>query len=169
MADRKKELVAGLAVIPEDPRLTYQPFKDTLLLVLSAFLVGVIVFVTYTLIPKSDNTHAEIRYQTTLLWDKEDSTKNTALSFPKTGNRTLVFLRTDGPLYLGEGKDFDFYGDEVDVTLYADKSIRITKEDSPRHVCSNLGRIYGTYTPLVCLPNSLQAMIVADGFPTWDN
>jgi hypothetical protein len=157
---------------PSDPsmaRLTFKPLKDIFLMGISALLIVVIVVTTFFLTPRSDDSHVEIRYDTTLLWDKNDTSKTTAIAFPTSGSHTVAFLKTDGPLYLGEGKDFDFYGDEVDVTLYADRSVRITKESSPRNVCSNLGRVYGTYTPLVCLPNRIQAMIVSDSFPIWDN
>ena len=38
----------------------------------------------------------------------------------------------------------------------------------PDHTCSKMGKISFTYTPIVCLPNQIQAMIVAESLPEWD-
>lgn len=148
--------------------LTYRPVKDTILLFLSFLLVFLIVFVTVLLRPNTDNVHVEIRYGTTLLWDPEDPTRNPYIDFPTEGERKIVYHREDGPMFLGEGQEFQFYGDEVEITLYSDRSIQITKEDSPYHVCLRMGRIYDPYLPLACLPNNLQATIVSNYFPEWD-
>ena len=165
----KQEVTEGLT-LKEENRLKYKPLKDSLLIGLSVFIVVAIILIAIFAKPKTDNVHVEIRYNSTLLWDKNDPTKDTAISFPVTGEKVLQFYKDDGPIYLGEGNKFDFYGDLVEITLFSNKSIKITKEDSPRHICSNLGRIYTTYTPLVCLPNKIQATIVADsGFPRYDN
>ena len=87
---------------------------------------------------------------------------------PLEGKREIVYRREDGEIFLGEGRYFQFYGEEVAITLYSDRSIEITREESPRHVCSYLGRVYDPYVPLVCLPNSFQATIVSSFFPEWD-
>ncbi|MFA6624837.1 MAG: hypothetical protein WCS80_03640 [Bacilli bacterium] len=166
MKNRKDELASDLV---GDTRLTYKPVKDTIVIVLSGLLVVIITLLCVFTRPRTDNSHVEIKYDNVLLWDKNDSTKNTAIEFPDTGSKVLAFLKTDGPLYLGEGKNFEFYGDEMDVTIYSDHSIQITKEESPRNVCTNMGRVYNSYTPLICLPNRFQTMIVNSSFPEYDN
>jgi hypothetical protein len=160
----------------KDPRFQYHPFKDSLILALLVAIIVSIVLASFFLTPRSNNAYVEIRYGTTLLWDKDDTTKNTAIAFPTTGSKVLSYKDSDGPIFLGEGNYFEFYTDgsteepEVDVTLYSDHSIQITKQKSPRNVCAKIGRIYSEYTPLVCLPNSLEAVIKAGtGYPEWDN
>ncbi len=161
----KKVLLKGLE---KKTRLDYHPVKDSILIVLS-FLLAVCIFLgVFYSMPTSDNVHVEIKYGSTLLWDPEDETKNTEIQFPDDGEYTITYTKEDGEIFLGEGNYFEFYGDEVSVTLYSDRSIQITKEESPRNVCSNLGRIYNSYTPLVCLPNNIQATIVASSFPEYD-
>ncbi len=162
--DRKKRLVSGLF----DDNLRYRPVKDSILIFLSFLMVVIIVLVTFLVRPSLDNVHVEIRYGTTLLWDPEDETRNTAIPFPESGEYTITYTREDGEIFLGEGQQFDFYGEEVAITLYSDRSIQITKEQSPYNVCSRLGRIYDPYMPLACLPNNFQATIVASYFPEWD-
>ncbi len=162
--DRKKILLRGLF----SDELRYRPVKDSILIFLSFLMVFVIVFVTYLLRPSLENVHVEIRYGATLLWDPKDPSKETAIAFPEEGKREIVYRREDGEIFLGEGRYFQFYGEEVAITLYSDRSIEITREESPRHVCSYLGRVYDPYVPLVCLPNSFQATIVSSFFPEWD-
>lgn len=162
--DRKKRLVSGLF----QDNLSYKPVKDSILIFLSFLMVVIIVLVTFLVRPSLDNVHVEIRYDTTLLWDPTDPTKNTEIAFPDEGEYTITYRRADGEMFLGEGNFFEFYGDEIAITLYSDHSIQITKEESPYHVCSRLGRIYDPYLPLACLPNHFQATIVASSFPEWD-
>ena len=162
----RKTLLKGLE---KKTRLDYHPVKDSVMIVLS-FLIVVCIFIgTYYSMPSSDNVYVEIKYGSVLLWDPEDASKNTRIAFPDDEEYTITYTKEDGEIFLGEGNYFEFYGDEVAITLYPDKSIQITKEESPRNVCSNLGRIYTTYTPLVCLPNSIQATIVASSFPEYDS
>ncbi|MFA6829807.1 MAG: hypothetical protein WCR67_03805 [Bacilli bacterium] len=161
--------------IRSDNRLHYHPLKDTLVILFSCLTVASIVLISLFTRPVSQNSYVEIKYGNVLLWDKDDESKETRISFPETGNKVLTYLRSDGPLFLGEGKFFDFYSTNeeeptVQVTIYADKSIQITKQESPRNVCAKMDRVYFEYTPLVCLPNSFQAVIKSDsGFPQWDN
>ena len=162
--DRKKRLVSGLF----DENLHYKPIKDSILIFLSFLLVAIIVVVTFLVRPSLDYVHVEIKYDRTLLWDPEDPSKNTAIAFPESGEYVITYTRSDGPLFLGEGQEFQFYGEEIQITLYSDKSIQITKEESPFNVCSKLGRVYDPYLPLACLPNHFQATIVASYFPEWD-
>ena len=138
--DRKKRLVSGLF----DDNLRYRPVKDSILIFLSFLMVVIIVLVTFLVRPSLDNVHVEIRYGSTLLWDPEDPTQNTAISFPESGEYTITYTREDGAMFLGEGQRFDFYGED------------------------RLGRIYDPYLPWACLPNNFQATIVASYFPEWD-
>ena len=163
--DRKKRLVSGL--LGADG-LSYRPVQDTVLVVLSFLLVGIIVLVTLVLRPDLDNVHVEIRYGRILLWDPDDPDKRTDIPFPDEGEYVITYTREDGEMFLGPGEEFQFYGEVMQVTLYADKSIQITKQESPRNVCANLGRIYSAYLPLVCMPNNFTATIVAGYFPEWD-
>ena len=171
----------------EDKRLKYRPVIDTIAIVSSVLIIVAIVLISYFSRPKNNGTYyAKIRYQNTYLWDKDDdSTKETKLiPFPKDGKKVLIYKNSDGPIFLGEGNYFNFYdsnypdGDrtepQIEVTLYSDCSIEITYQKSPKNVCENMGRIYYTYTPLVCLPNSFQVSIVnssiqTDTLPDFDN
>ena len=123
--DRKKRLVSGLF----DDNLRYRPVKDSILIFLSFLMVVIIVLVTFLVRPSLDNVHVEIRYGTTLLWDPEDETRNTAIPFPESGEYTITYTREDGEIFLGEGQQFDFYGEEVAITLYSDRSIQIIQPD----------------------------------------
>lgn len=161
----KEELTAGLF---EDERFSFHPVKDTAAVLFLVLLVVLIVLITFFSIPQSTATYVQIKYLNTLLYDKNDPEKRTNIPFPEEGQRVISFTRKDGEIYLGEGNYFQFYGEEVEVTIYADKSVAITKEDSPRHICSNLGRSYSVYAPLVCLPNYFQVSLVAGGLPEWD-
>lgn len=171
----------------DDPRLRYHPLKDTLAIVFCVALILVIVLTVFFSKKSVDGTYfANIRYQNTDLWDKDDeSTKEERLvPFPKEGKKVLVYKKSDGPYFLGEGKTFDFYDvgypdkdrkePQIEVTLYSDISIEITYQKSPRNVCENMGRVHNVYTPLVCLPNSFQVSIVSknkeqDHLPDFDN
>ncbi len=169
-------------------RLEYRPFVDTAMILLSVLIIVAVVLISFFSRPGNDKGtyYCQIKYQNTYLWDKDDEkTKETKLiPFPETGEKVLVYRRSDGPIYLGEGKYFEFYDSgypdngrtepQIEVTLFSDKSIEITYQKSPRNVCENMGRIYNPYTPLVCLPNSFQASIVSSGIthdelPDFDN
>ena len=149
--------------------LSFQPKKDIPIFIFSVLLIGIVVLMTF-LYKKKDSTdsYVEIRYQNRLLYDKEDETKSTSIQFPVSGEKRITFRKEDASYYFTDLNTFSFEGDYVSITLYSDKSIQIHKEDitCSDHVCSNMGRIYETYTPIVCLPNSIQVMIVAKtGFP----
>lgn len=146
-------------------RLRYRPFSDTLSIVLSAVLVTAIGLATFFLRPKATGgEHVEIKYGNLLLWDLEhpDTPDKTKIQFPESGERVIRFEKSDAPQFDPSLTEFDFYGDEVEVTLSSRHTVRITKEDSPRHICSNLGEEKDPYSPLVCLPNHIQVMIVPD-------
>ena len=149
--------------------LKYKPIKDSILIAFSACLVAIITAASFLLKPRADSDHVEIRYQDILLYDPADPLKQTAIPFEEE-EKKITFHKEDGSLFLGEGNEFDFVSDTVSITLYPDFSIQILTEDitCPDHTCSRMGRIDSTYTPIVCLPNHIQAMIVADEFPEWD-
>lgn len=150
--------------------LKYKPIKDTILILISALIVGIIIFVALFTKPENKLSHVEIRYQNTLLWDKDDPSKNTSIQFPTSGEKKLTYTKEDGSIFLGEGKEFAFEGDSITFTLYSNKSIQVLQDEVSchDHTCSKMGRIYYTFTPIVCLPNNIQAMIIADGFPEYD-
>lgn len=171
----KKENENTGIVVKKDARLSYKPIKDTLLILGAVALMVIILLCSLLTQPNGDNAYVEIRYGTTLLWDIDDSTKNTKIAFPSDGSKVLTYKESDGPTFLGEGNYFEFYDDGenepmVSVTLYSDKSVEITYQRSPKNICENMGRIYSSYTPLVCLPNNFQVMIVKDAssLPEWD-
>ena len=145
--------------------LKFKPVKDTILILISILLIVFIVLLTFFLQPKKVSSHVEIRYQNTLLWDKEDSSKSTAIAFPSEGEKKITYRQEDSSLFLKEGKFL--FEHPITFTLYADCSIQILEEDitCPDHTCVHLGRIYQSYVPLVCLPNQIQAMIINDGYP----
>lgn len=151
-------------------RIKYKPIKDSIIIACCIFIVVIIFLSTFLSKPKAVLSHVEIRYQNTLLYDKDDESKNTAISFPSVGEKRLEFRKEDGKIFLEDGKDFDFIGEYVAITLYADKSIQIKSDDvtCPDHTCSKMGKMKYTFTPIVCLPNKIQAMIVADGLPEYD-
>ena len=159
------------SIDPTLERLKFKPLKDILLIAVGGLIILAIVLATVFGRKDSTYSHVEIRYQDTLLWEKDDTKKNTAIAFPSSGEKRVSFSKEDGSIYLGEGKSFAFLGESVTFTLYSDHSIQLLEEDveCPDHTCSHMGRIYNTYTPIVCLPNQIQAMIVADSFPEFDN
>lgn len=147
----------------------FQPIKDVTLLSFLLILVISIITATFLLLPKGNKKYVNIQYNNQLLWEKEDEDKKTAISFPEKGEKRITFRNEDGALY-GIKEGFSFVDGELTLTLYADSSIQIKKEDvfCKDHTCSKLGRIYTSYTPLVCLPNHFQAMIVTDQYPEFD-
>lgn len=152
----------------QDKRLTFKPLKDIIVVLFSFIVVVVIILLTYFSLPQSTATYVQIRYADILLYDLNDPEKRTNISFPEEGKKVISYKREDGEIFLGPGNRFQFYGEEMEVTIYSDKSVEITKEDSPRHICSSLGRSYSPYAPLVCLPNYFQVSIVMGGLPEWD-
>ena len=146
--------------------LTFHPVQDVLLFAFCFFSIVIIVLLTAFSKPENENAHVEIRYQDTLLWDKNDPEKNTAISFPKQGEKKITFTKEDSSIYLKDGEKFIF-DNPITFTLYSDCSIQLLEEDvtCPDHTCVHLGRIYLSYVPLVCLPNHIQAMIVVDSYP----
>lgn len=147
----------------------FQPKKDIPLLSFLLIVVISIITSTFLLLPKGNNKYVNIQYNNQLLWEKEDKDKKTAISFPDKGEKRITFRSEDGILY-GIEEGFSFADGEITLTLYADYSIQIRKDDvfCKDHTCSKLGRIYTSYTPLVCLPNHFQAMIVTDQYPEFD-
>ena len=161
----KRELTKNLLV---DENLVFHPLKDILSVLFSLSFVVVIILVTYFSLPQSSESYVQIKYANTFLYDLNDPNKRTNIPFPEMGTHVISYTREDGEIFLGEGNYFQFYGEMMEVTIYADKSIEITKEDSPRHICSSLGRSYSSYAPLICLPNYFQVSIVMGGLPEWD-
>ena len=62
----------------------------------------------------------------------------------------------------------DFQGPVV-VLEIKDKKIKIGEETSNKHLCSTQGSIGTGNTPLICLPNSFMAVIVAENKGGFDN
>lgn len=151
-------------------RMKPKVLKDILLYVSLALVIVAISLSAFFLKPSSENSHVEIKYGNTLLYDPNDSSKKTAIAFPSSGEKRITFTNDDGPKYLGEGNNFSFIDGSITLTIYSDKSIQIKEEDvfCQDHLCSHMGRIYSSYTPVVCLPNHFSAMIVADGLPDYD-
>ena len=151
------------------------PIKDGTLFLVSLVIIAAVFLVSFYSKPKGDNDSlfVQIKYQNTLLYDKNDPQKDTNISFPSSGEKKVAFVKEDGPLYLGEGNYFAFYGKGITFTLYSDYSIQVLHDEvfCKDHDCSKQGRIYSTYTPIVCLPNRRQARIVSakGGFPEFDN
>ncbi len=151
-----------------DKRLTFNPRKDIPLFSFGILLIVSIFLASYFSVRKSDNVHVEIKYQNQLLFDKNDSERKKEISFPMTGEKKITFMKKEASTYIEGITEFSFEGESVSFTLYSDKSIQIMTEDitCPDHVCSKMGRIHSLYTPIVCMPNGIQIMIVSDyGFP----
>lgn len=165
MKKEKNETSSPQAGGEKKKRLHYRPSADSIAIGLSVVLVAGIALSAFLLRPKAtEGEHVEIKYGNLLLWDLEnpDTPDKTKIQFPETGNRVIRFEKTDAPKFDPSLTEFDFYGEEVEVTLSSRHTIQITKEDSPRHICSNLGEESDPYSPLVCLPNHIQVMIVPD-------
>ncbi len=154
--------------------LKIHPLKDGILLVVSILVIVLIFLVSYYSRPKTDpkTLFVQIKYQDTLLYDKNDPAKKTNISFPSEGEKKVSFAKEDGSLYLGEEKEFVFQGKGITFTLYDDYSIQVLHDDveCKDYDCSRQGRIYQPYLPIVCLPNTIQARIISsdDGFPEID-
>lgn len=154
--------------------LKIHPLKDGILLVVSILVIVLIFLVSYYSRPKTDpkTLFVQIKYQDTLLYDKNDPAKKTNISFPSEGEKKVSFAKEDGSLYLGEEKEFVFQGKGITFTLYDDYSIQVLHDDveCKDYDCSRQGRIYQPYLPIVCLPNTIQARIISSdaGFPEID-
>ncbi len=154
--------------------LKIHPLKDGILLIVSALIIVLVFLISFYSRPKTDpkTLFVQIKYQDTLLYDKNDPEKKTDISFPSKGEKKVSFTKEDGSLYLGEGQEFVFQGKGITFTLYDDYSIQVLHDDveCKDHDCSRQGRIYQTYFPIVCLPNTIQARIVSSdaGFPEID-
>lgn len=154
--------------------LKIHPLKDGILLVVSILVIVLIFLVSYYSRPKTDpkTLFVQIKYQDTLLYDKNDPEKKTNISFPREGEKKVSFTKEDGSLYLGEEKEFVFQGKGITFTLYDDYSIQVLHDDveCKDYDCSRQGRIYQPYLPIVCLPNTIQARIISSdaGFPEID-
>ena len=154
--------------------LKIHPLKDGILFVVSILVIVLIFLVSYYSRPKTDpkTLFVQIKYQDTLLYDKNDPAKKTNISFPSEGEKKGSFTKEDGSLYLGEEKEFVFQGKGITFTLYDDYSIQVLHDDveCKDYDCSRQGRIYQPYLPIVCLPNTIQARIISTdaGFPEID-
>lgn len=154
--------------------LKIHPLKDGILFVVSILVIVLIFLVCYYSRPKTDpkTLFVQIKYQDTLLYDKNDPEKKTNISFPREGEKKVSFTKEDGSLYLGEEKEFVFQGKGITFTLYDDYSIQVLHDDveCKDYDCSRQGRIYQPYLPIVCLPNTIQARIISSdaGFPEID-
>lgn len=154
--------------------LKIHPLKDGILLVVSILVIVLVFLVSYYSRPKTDpkTLFVQIKYQDTLLYDKNDPAKKTNISFPSEGEKKVSFAKEDGSLYLGEEKEFVFQGKGITFTLYDDYSIQVLHDDveCKDYDCSRQGRIYQPYLPIVCLPNTIQARIISSdaGFPEID-
>ena len=154
--------------------LKIHPLKDGILFVVSILVIVLIFLVSYYSRPKTDpkTLFVQIKYQDTLLYDKNDPAKKTNISFPNEGEKQLSLTKEDGSLYLGEEKEFVFQGKGITFTLYDDYSIQVLHDDveCKDYDCSRQGRIYQPYLPIVCLPNTIQARIISTdaGFPEID-
>ena len=154
--------------------LKIHPLKDGILFVVSILVIVLIFLVSYYSRPKTDpkTLFVQIKYQDTLLYDKNDPAKKTNISFPSEGEKKVSFTKEDGSLYLGEEKEFVFQGKGITFTLYDDYSIQVLHDDveCKDYDCSRQGRIYPPYLPIVCLPKTIQARIISTnaGFPEID-
>lgn len=142
--------------------LKFKPIKDG---IIYTFLIAVILSLFFMILSfkssSSNNLKVEIRYQNKIIKDIE--TNLDFYSFPNEKERKVTLKKEDSSKYI----DTDFIFDELTITLYSDKSIQILKDDIScfDHLCSKLGRIYEVYTPLVCLPNQIEVMIINNAFP----
>lgn len=88
-------------------------------------------------------------------------------------DQTLVYCRNEedgetmGRVCTKSGFS-DFQGPVV-VLEIKDKKIKIGEETSNKHLCSTQGSIGTGNTPLICLPNSFIAVIVAENKGGFDN
>ena len=111
--------------------LKIHPLKDGILFVVSILVIVLIFLVSYYSRPKTDpkTLFVQIKYQDTLLYDKNDPEKKTNISFPSEGEKKVSFTKEDGSLYLGEEKEFVFQGKGITFTLYDDYSIQVLHDD----------------------------------------
>ncbi len=143
--------------------------KDVPLLVFLLILLLSVLCISFAPEKGNGNSHVEIRYEGTLLHEPNDETKSTAIRFPEKGEKEIVLTKEDGTAY-GYPDGFAFLSEQLTITLSSDHSIQI-REDGitcPDHLCVKMGKIRTSYTPLVCLPNHIEVMIVDQGFPEFD-
>ena len=71
--------------------LKIHPLKDGILFVVSILVIVLIFLVSYYSRPKTDpkTLFVQIKYQDTLLYDKNDPAKKTNISFPSEGEKKV--------------------------------------------------------------------------------
>lgn len=145
-----------------DERLKFKKGRDIILFSFSIIVIITIFLISFFSNTRSVNKYVEIKYNKTILFDKDDKDRSTHISFPTNGIKKLTFKKTDSAIY-----NVDFIFDSLAITIYDDQSIQILDEDisCPDHICTKMGRIYASNTPIVCLPNMIQVMIVSSSFP----
>lgn len=143
--------------------------KDVPLLFFLVLLLLFVLLISFAPRKESGNRHVKIRYESTLLYEPGDTTKNTDIAFPEEGEKEIVFHKEDGKDY-GYQEGFAFLSDHLTITLSSEGFVQIKEGDitCPDHTCVKMGKISTSYTPLVCLPNHIEVLIIEDGFPEFD-
>lgn len=146
--------------------LHYHKVKDSIVILIAVFIIVLISIFSILSFSNNSETHVEIKYQNYQLYDLETNKKE--ISFPSSGEKKITYKKEDGLKMIN--KEFDFKSESITFTLYSDKSIQILKQDitCSDHICSKMGRIYTPNTPIVCLKNQIQIMIVKNTTGEYD-
>ena len=112
---------------------------DYIFSIISIFIVLLLILMSYLLVPKSSGIdYAIVRYNNEIVQ-----------RMPLDVDVDFVMHKTDYP---------DLYGDELVVSV-RDKKVYISKEESPFHYCSYLGKIDKKGSSLICAPNCVRVTI----------
>lgn len=136
-------------------------FRDFLAIIAAAAAAVAVLIFALVRFPRSGGTDVEIYYRNKLI-----------ATLPLDEDRTVTFCRDNVDAAEGFVCDYrgfsDFEGPLVQLEI-RERSIRISEETSNRHLCSTQGSISAANTPLICLPNSFQAVIIGGKDSGFDN
>lgn len=105
----------------------------------SIIIVLVLILISYLSIPKSSgNDYAIVKYNNEIV-----------KKMPLNKDDDFIMHKKDYP---------DLYGDELIVSV-RDEKVFISKEESPFHYCSYLGKINKKGSSLICAPNCVTVTI----------
>lgn len=106
---------------------------------ISILIVLLLILVSYLSIPKSNGTdYAIVKYNNEIV-----------KKMPLNKDDDFIMNKKDYP---------DLYGDELIVSV-RDEKVFISKEESPFHYCSYLGKIDKKGSSLICAPNCVTVTI----------
>ncbi len=110
----------------------------------------------YNMVKKEEKVSAEIYYDGTLLITIELNTNRYSINYTHPNAKDIDLTKQIDGIYIVPGAIAKV---EIEVdTIIA--SIRVEKEESPKHYCSLQGWSNSQLKPITCLPNNLYIKIL---------